>query len=131
VGKLKTWTMAAALLAGTAALAAAGPGGRGQKGPERIKARVERMQENLGLSDAQARQIEDILTRAAADRQAARGDADGAREERRERMRAQHQATMDQVRAVLTDEQRAKFDQMQAERKSRHRKERSGRDDRS
>jgi Spy/CpxP family protein refolding chaperone len=122
VGKLKTITLAVLLTAGAAVLATAGPGGRGAKGPERIKARVEKMQQNLALTDGQARQIEAILTEAAAQHQGARNEGDGDREARREHMREQRRATMERIQAVLNDEQRAKFQQMQEDRKGRHRK---------
>lgn len=71
----------------------AGKGHHGGKGyqvsPEERARRQERMREHLGLSDEQVQQMKAIR------------ESDASREEKRE-----------QLRAVLTDEQRAKMDQV-------------------
>ncbi|HET8648223.1 MAG TPA: hypothetical protein VFO85_22190, partial [Vicinamibacteria bacterium] len=90
--KLKTITLAAALTASLAGLAAAaGPEGRRGRmgGPERIQARVERMRQDLDLTEDQARRIEDILMDAAQNRSQGfgredEGDRGHLREQRRE-----------------------------------------------
>jgi Spy/CpxP family protein refolding chaperone len=96
------------LTLGMATVAAAGPGG--PKGPERAKARVEKMKERLGLSDEQAQKIEAILAEAIAQGETDRGQA----RERRQQVR-------DKIQAVLTDEQKAKAaEQRQELRQRRH-----------
>src|SRR6185436_970965 len=145
--KLKMVAMAAALGAGLAGVAAAGGdgfgrnGGRGRMGAERIQQRVERMRADLNLSDDQARRIEQILTDAANargrwtdDRGDRSGDyrsqddrnADGRWNDQggrdgagRDQMRQQRRETMDRINAVLTPEQRERFEQMQRERRQR------------
>lgn len=130
--KLKMIAMAAALSAGLAGVAVAGPDGygrgRGPMGPERIQQRVERMRADLGLSDEQARRIEQILTDSAAngpgrwtdDRQRNGDGQDADRDARREEMRQQRQQTMDRINAVLTPEQRDRWARLREQRKSEH-----------
>jgi Spy/CpxP family protein refolding chaperone len=145
--KLKMIAMAAALSAGLAGLAVAGDGygrqgGRGRMGgAERIQQRVERMRADLGLSDEQARRIEQILTDSASnargrwsdDRGDRNGDGswqDGDRDARREEMRQQRRQTMERIDAVLTPEQRDRWAQLREQRKSEHGRRGRGRDDR-
>jgi Spy/CpxP family protein refolding chaperone len=90
-----------------------GKGGRGRGGqmmsPE---ARVEQLDKALTLTDDQKTKIKDIYTKAADDMRAAMKDANGDREAARAKMMDMMKATRDQVRALLTDEQKKKFDEM-------------------
>jgi hypothetical protein len=139
--KLKMIAMAAALSAGLAGVAVAGPDGhgrgRGPMGAERIQQRVERMRADLGLSDEQARRVEQILTESAGnaggrwtddrgERNADGQDAD--RDGRREQMRQQRRQTMDRINAVLTPEQRDRWAQLREQRKSEHGRRGEGRE---
>jgi Spy/CpxP family protein refolding chaperone len=139
--KLKMIAMAAALGAGLAGVAVAGPDGygrgRGRMGGERIQQRVERMRADLGLSDDQARRIEQILNESAGDRgrwSDDRGQRNGDglsqddRDARREEMRQRRRETMDRINAVLTPEQRDRWEQMRAQRKSEHGRRGEGRE---
>ena len=72
-----------------------GHGGKGH-GMDR-KERMERMREHLDLSDEQVEQMREIR------------QGEGSREEKRE-----------QIRAVLSDEQQAKFDEARAKRRAKH-----------
>jgi Spy/CpxP family protein refolding chaperone len=142
--KLKMIAMAAALSAGLAGVAVASPDGCGRGrgrmgGAERIQQRVERMRSDLGLSDEQARRIEQILTESASngrgrwtdDRGERNGDfgaQDGDRDARREEMRQQRRQTMERINSVLTPEQRDRWAQLREQRKSEHGRRGEGRD---
>jgi Spy/CpxP family protein refolding chaperone len=71
---------------------------------DRIQHRVERMKQQLNLTDDQARQIEQIFREARP-----QGEAD------REAMRERHKKIHDQIQSVLTPEQREKMEQMKKE----------------
>jgi Spy/CpxP family protein refolding chaperone len=71
---------------------------------DRMQHRIERMKEQLNLTDDQARQIEQIFREAHQ-----QGQAD------REAMRERHKKVHDQIQSVLTPEQREKFAQMKKE----------------
>lgn len=111
-GNLKTWTLGAAFVLGAGSLALAqDPArqhGRGQR--QSVETRVNRMREQLNLSDEQARRIEAILNDAAA------RPADGSNRE--DRM-AQRQKVRQRIDEVLTPEQRQQRDQIAAERGQR------------
>jgi Spy/CpxP family protein refolding chaperone len=104
----KSIGMAAALVAGLATLSIAGTGGKEPLSPQAVKEKVARMKADLALTDDQATQIEQILNESSARR------ADGSAT--KEQMREAHKQTKERVRAVLTDEQRARWDQMEKER---------------
>ena len=129
---LKSIGMAAALVAGLATLSVAGTGSKEPMSPERVKERVARMKADLALTDDQATRIEQILNdgaakaevlRKAAPAEGASGDTQAAWDQ----MKQNHEQTRDKVRAVLTEEQRVKFDQLEKERRSNYKhKSKSG-----
>ena len=85
-------------------------GGRGQMpSPE---ARVEQLDKALSLTDEQKTKIKEIYTKAGEEMRAAMKEGGGDREAARGKMMERMRATRDQVRAVLTDEQKKKFDEM-------------------
>ncbi len=87
-----------------------GAQGRGQMmNPE---ARVKQLDEAVSLTAEQKTKITAIYTKAQEDMRAAMRDGGGDQQANREKMMASMQATRDQVRAVLTDEQKTKFDAM-------------------
>ena len=102
-----TAALATLALAGTTALA--GPGGeRGRPNPERM---LERMTEHLDLDASQVASIEAIMADAEQMRLAigdkyTLNERDAAREE----FKALREQTEGQISAVLTDEQREKFE---------------------
>jgi Spy/CpxP family protein refolding chaperone len=84
--------------------------GRGQMmSPE---ARVEQLDKALSLTDEQKTKIKDIYTKAGEEMRAAMKEGGGDREAMRGKMMERMKATQDQVRALLTDEQKKKFDEM-------------------
>lgn len=85
-------------------------GGRGQMmSPE---ARVEQLDKALTLTEEQKTKIKDIYTKAGEEMRAAMKDGGGDRDAARTKMMERMRATRDQVRALLTDEQKKKFDEM-------------------
>ncbi|MET0263507.1 MAG: Spy/CpxP family protein refolding chaperone [Rariglobus sp.] len=87
-----------------------GPGGpRGDRGGQ--------LKEALGLSDAQAAQIKKIHADEHEQLKALR-EKEGTREEKGAEMRKIREATKAKVEAVLTAEQKAKFEELQKNRKA-------------
>jgi Spy/CpxP family protein refolding chaperone len=91
---------------------------------DRTQQRVEKMKERLNLSDDQTRQLQQIFQEAHQQWQADQGKAD------KETMRARHEKMNEQIKSILTPEQRQKFEQMRKEHRGRrhwnHEKEKSG-----
>lgn len=96
------------------------PGGPHRGGPER---RAEMLQQRLGLSADQTVQVKAILADGRAKMETARAGANGAPPDRK-LIRDLMEAENAKIRAVLTNDQRTKFDTMQAERRERMREER-------
>lgn len=98
--------------------------------PDPITYRVERMSENLDLSEAQKKQIEEILRTEQADRESIRARLEKAEspEERRalvQEVREERTPVMERIAAVLTEEQR---DQMRVQRREAREQRREMRD---
>jgi Spy/CpxP family protein refolding chaperone len=105
---MKNMTKWAALAAGVVLALAASRAttladGNPAKG-DRVQHRVERMKQQLNLTDDQARQIEQIFR-----------DAQQQGQTDREAMRERHKKVHDQIQSVLTPEQREKMEQMRKE----------------
>jgi Spy/CpxP family protein refolding chaperone len=90
-----------------------GPMHAGPRGmdPER---RVEMLQRRLNLNDSQTAQVRQIFKEAVAQMETIRANASLAPEDRRAQMMTLHQGEQSRLRAVLTPEQQAKYDAMQA-----------------
>ncbi len=91
--------------------------GRHGMDPER---RVEMMQRHLDLSDSQTAQVREIFSESHAQMETIRSNASLTQEDRRAQMMSLHQGVQSRIRAVLTPDQQAKFDAMQAKRQERH-----------
>jgi periplasmic protein CpxP/Spy len=89
--------------------------------PER---RIEKMQERLSLSDSQTAQVRQIFTESHAQMESIRSNGSLAPEDRRAQMMTLHQGEQARIRAVLTPDQQAKFDAMQARMRERRTEER-------
>ena len=75
---------------------------------------LEMMTKRLNLTPDQVTQIKAIDDDQMTQMQALRADTSTSREEKRPKMMAIHQASNEKIRAVLNDEQKTKFDAMQA-----------------
>jgi Spy/CpxP family protein refolding chaperone len=84
--------------------------------PER---RLERLQRRLDLNASQTAQIREIFSEARAQMEALRSNTSLAPEDRRAQMMTLHQGEQSRIRAVLTPEQQAKYDAMQARMRER------------
>ncbi len=95
-------------------------GGPHRGGPGR---RAEMLQQRLGLSADQTAQVKTILADGRAKMEAARSGSNGAPPDRKQ-MRGMMEEENGKIRAVLTDDQRKKFDAMEAERREQMRERR-------
>lgn len=96
------------------------PGGPHRGGPER---RAEMLQHRLGLSADQTSLVKAILADGRAKMEAARANGNGAPPDRKQ-MRGLMEEENGKIRALLTDDQRKKFDAMEAERRDQMREHR-------
>jgi len=95
-----------------------GPGGpgRGQMNPER---RLHMMKERLGLSDAQTAQVKAIFEDERTKAEALRADQTGDRQAMRPKMEAIRKDSEVRITAVLTPDQKAKWEEMRARERER------------
>ena len=115
---LKSIGMAVALVAGLATLSIAGTGDKGPKSPQEVKEKVARLKADLALTDDQATQIEQIMNESSAQATALRQASPADSSQAKDQVREHHKQTKERVRAVLTEEQRVKWDEMDKQRKS-------------
>ena len=98
--------------------------GRGQMmSPD---ARVEQLDNAVSLTAEQKTKVKEIYAKSAEEMRKAFGDSGGNREGNREKMMELMRSTREQVRGVLTDEQKKKFDEL-APQRGGERGERGGR----
>lgn len=86
-----------------------GPGGRGPGGPGGPM----RMLRELDLSEAQKAQVKTIMEEQRSRAEAVRNNTSLSEQDRRREMMKIHEEGMHKVRAILTDEQKTKFDAME------------------
>lgn len=101
-----------------------GPGGGRMGGPEQQERMLEMMTKQLNLSPDQVTQIKAIQADGRAKQQALRDDTTTAGPDRRAKMMAIRDEEQGKIKAVLTDDQKPKFDAMQA--RMRERRENGG-----
>ncbi len=85
----------------------------------RAKERLEKMKSELGLTDEQAKKVQEIF---AAQREAAKGvreDSSLSDEQRKEKLKAARAEADAQMSAVLTPEQKAKWEELKKQRPGR------------
>jgi protein CpxP len=100
------------------------PGGRGgMMNPER---RVEMLQKRLGLSADQTAQVKAIFEGERGKMEALRSNADMAPQDRRTQMMAIHEDSDAKIHAVLSPDQKTKYDEMQARERERMQEHRQG-----
>jgi protein CpxP len=100
------------------------PPGGGQGGRRGgVEERLDRMTRDLSLTPDQVAKIKPIMEDSRRQMMALR-DADGAQDDRRAKMMAIQHGESTQIKAVLTDDQKPKFDAMEA--RMRERRDRGG-----
>jgi protein CpxP len=98
----------------------AGPQGGRHGGPGgREEHQIEFLTQKLNLSPDQVTQVKAIDDSSRQQMMALRSDTTVAQSDKRAKMMAIHQASQDKIRAVLNDEQKTKYDALQAEMKAR------------
>jgi periplasmic protein CpxP/Spy len=97
----------------------AGPQGGRHGGPGREEHQIEFLTKKLSLTPDQVTQVKAIDDNSRQQMMALRNDSTVAQADKRAKMMAIHQASQDKIRGVLTDDQKTKFDAMQAEMKAR------------
>ena len=81
------------------------------------EAHLQMLTEKLNLTDDQKAKVKPILESQAQQMKAVHEDASLSQEQRKSKMKAIHESTHDQINAVLTPEQQAKWKQMRQEHK--------------
>jgi protein CpxP len=89
-------------------------GGPGQRGDQ-----VEMLTKKLSLTPDQVTQVKAINDDSMTQAKAVRGDTSLSQADRRSKMMDIRKASQDKIRGVLTDEQKTKYDAMQAEMKAK------------
>ncbi len=102
-------TCAAALTAAPAMAQGGGGGGRGMMTPDQ---QVERLDTALTLTADQKTSIKAIFEASMKDQMALRQDTSLSDDDRRAKMTAMREAQTAKIKAVLTDEQKTKYDEM-------------------
>jgi protein CpxP len=101
-----------------------GPPGGGRGGPEMQARQLDRLTKTLNLTPDQVTQVKAIQADTQQQMAAARQDSSTAGQDRRAKMTAIHQAEEGKIRALLNDDQKAKYDNMLAT--SRERQQQGG-----
>ncbi|WP_263383831.1 hypothetical protein [Granulicella arctica] len=92
-----------------------GPGGGGHRDPARMEERqLEMMTKHLNLTPDQVTQVKAIDDAQRSQMMAMRGDTSMSRDDKHSKMMAMRQDREAKIRAVLTDDQKPKFDAMLA-----------------
>ena len=97
----------------------AGPQGGRHGGPGREEHQIEFLTKKLNLTPDQVTQVKAIDDNARQQSMAVRNDSSIAQPDRRAKMMDIHKASQDKIRAVLTDDQKTKYDAMQAQMQER------------
>jgi protein CpxP len=101
--------------------------GRGRGGPG-MGNQVEMLTKKLNLTPDQVTQVKAIDADTMKQVDALRSDTSLSRDDRRSKMMDIHKASTDKIRALLTDDQKTKFDAMQAEMQEKMKERRQGGD---
>jgi protein CpxP len=99
--------------------------GRGRGGPG-MGNQVEMLTNKLNLTPDQVTQVKAIDADTMKQMSAVRDDTSLAQADRRTKMMDIHKASSDKIRAILTDDQKTKYDAMQAEMQERMKERRQG-----
>ena len=96
-----------------------GQGGGGRRGPMSPDDQLKRMTKDFDLTADQQAKIKPILVDAQKKMEDVRNDSSGDRQTMRQKMMQIRQDTNDQIRALLDDKQKEKFDKQEQERQYR------------
>jgi Spy/CpxP family protein refolding chaperone len=96
-----------------------GGGGGGQRGGMNTQAQLDRMTAALSLTADQQTSIKAILDQNQKDMMALRADTSLSDDDRMAKMQAMRKAQTDKIKAVLTDDQKPKYDAMMAQQRQR------------
>ena len=102
---------------------ASGPRGRHMRN---VDQQLTRLSKRLRLTDEQKPQVKAILQDQNDQMQQLWQNSPGSRAENRQKMRDIHQTASDKLRALLTDDQKAKYDKMEAKREEHVERHRGG-----
>jgi periplasmic protein CpxP/Spy len=105
------------------------PGGPGGPGPGMMKERLNKMSEELKLTDDQKTKVEAIMKDQGEKMRSLWNDASVSQEDKRAKMNKPSEAGSTKIKAVLTPEQQTKFETMQKENQERMKKQREGHKD--
>jgi len=105
------------LLAQNAPAGATGEGQGRHHGMPSVEEQVQHLTKKLSLSDDQQAKVKSILEDQFEQMMSLKQDTSMAPQDRRAKFRQIQQDTQQRIRGVLNDDQKAKFDQMQAQRK--------------
>jgi Spy/CpxP family protein refolding chaperone len=103
-----------------------GQGGGGRRGPMSPDDQLKRMTKDFDLTADQQAKIKPILVDAQKKMEDVRNDSSGDRPAMRQKMMQIRQDTNDQIRALLDDKQKGKFDEQEQERQDRPQNRRGG-----
>jgi Spy/CpxP family protein refolding chaperone len=93
--------------------------GMHQKG-ESVEQHLQMLSEKLNLTDDQKAKLKPILQDQMQQMKGVREDSSLSEDQRRAKMKSIHESLHDQINAVLTPEQQAKFKQMQHDEMEKH-----------
>lgn len=103
-----------------------GPGGGGRRGPMSPDEQLKRMTKDLDLTSDEQAKIKPILVDEQKQMEDLRNDSGGDRQAMRQKMMQIRQDHKDQLRAVLDDKQKEKFDKQEQQREDRMQGRRGG-----
>lgn len=87
-----------------------------------VDTQVQRLSKKLKLTDEQKPQVKTILEEQRDQMQKEMQESSGDRGAKRDKMREIHENSSSKIRALLTDDQKAKYDKFEAQRKERMQK---------
>ena len=99
------------------ALAQSGEGQGPHRGMPSVDERVQHLTKTLNLSTDQQAKVKSILEDQQSQMTSLRQDTSMSQQDRRAKFQQIHEASTQKIRETLTDDQKAKFDAMQAEHK--------------
>ena len=113
-----------AQMEGTGGGPGGGPGGR--RGMPSVDDQVKHLTKELKLTDSQQTQVKTILQEQRDQMKQLMEDSSGSRADNWSKMREIHEQSSAKIRDLLTEEQKSKYDKLEAERRQRMQERRHG-----